>query len=74
VEKNRLNANWISPQDSEVESNGTHVARTDDPLQNQEKVEDLNLPKARPFKRRRYQNPEMMTDDRSRKNKKPTKN
>lgn len=73
VEKNRLNANWISPQDSEVESNGTHVARTDDPQPNQEAAEDLNLPKVRHYKRRRYQNPEMMTDDRSRKNKKTTK-
>ncbi len=74
VEKNRMNANWISPQDSDVESNGTHVARTEDPQQEQSNPEVLNFPKVSRLKRRRYHNPEMMTDDRDKKNKKTTKN
>lgn len=74
VEKNRMNANWISPQDPEVETNGTHVARTEDAQKEETISEELNLPKVSRWKRRRYQNPEMMTDDHDRKNKKTTKN
>lgn len=68
VEKNRMNANWISPEDSELETNGTHVARTSDPQENQNMEEDLQMPKVRLF-RKRQKNPESMPVGRGKKNK-----
>ena len=73
VEKNRLNADWISPQDSEIENNGTHVARTGNPEEDQEIENDPQFPKMR-FFRRRHKNPEIMTVDRRKKIKKNTTN
>ena len=72
-EKNRMNADWISPQDPAVESNGTHVARTGNPQADEEIEKDLNFPKKR-FHWRRHKNPEMMPVGRGRKNKKITTN
>lgn len=68
VEKNRLNAKWISPQDAEVETNGTHVARTGDPQEEQNTQEDPQMPKVRLFKKRN-KNPESMPVGRGKKNK-----
>lgn len=71
VEKNRMNADWISPQDEGVENNGTHVARTGNPEEDEEMEQDQNFPKVRIF-RRRHKNPEMMPVGRGRKSKKIT--
>jgi hypothetical protein len=73
VEKNRMNANWITPQDPDIESNGTHVARTENTPVDQITTEDFRLPKVRLFSRR-HKNPEMMPVGRGRKNKKITTN
>ncbi|MFM6934534.1 MAG: hypothetical protein ACKOXP_03760 [Flavobacteriales bacterium] len=71
VEKNRMNADWISPQDPAIETNGTHVARTGNPTEDQAAEEDLQMPRVRLFTRR-HKNPEMMAVKRSKKNKKIT--
>ena len=71
VEKNRLNADWITPQDPDVESNGTHVARTENTTDDQKTTEDFSLPKVRFFSRR-HKNPEMMPVGRGKKNQKTT--
>lgn len=73
VEKNKMNADWISPQDDGVENNGTHVARTGNPQVDEENEKDLQFPKQR-FHWRRHKNPEMMPVGRGRKNKKITTN
>ena len=73
MEKIRLNADWISPQDSEIENNGSHVARTGNPEEDQEIENDAQFPKMR-FFRRRHKNPEIMTVERGKKNKKTTTN
>jgi hypothetical protein len=73
VEKNRMNADWISPKDEGVENNGTHVARTENTPEDQMTTEDFRLPKVRLFSRR-HKNPEMMPVGRGKKNKKTTTN
>jgi hypothetical protein len=73
VEKNKLNADWISPKDEGVENNGTHVARTENTPDDQIVTEDDRFPKVR-FFGRRHKNPEMMPLGRGKKNKKITTN